>query len=254
MPHNACDTYCRHALMNITVNSLSFTHADQPLFQCLSLRIEPGEIVAIIGSSGCGKTTLLRLLSGDLVSDSVLSGPSSLMTQQDLLLPWKSVLDNATLGFEIANRRKCTPEERESAKALLIELGLGDVLEAFPDTLSVGMRQRVSLARAVFNECQLLLLDEPFSALDVITREKLYEVLRHIHAKKHMTLVFATHDLHDALALADRILLLSNGNISQAWDIPIEARNTPTLRSVWRETLRDALRHSNNQEELLTSH
>jgi ABC-type nitrate/sulfonate/bicarbonate transport system ATPase subunit len=159
------------------------------------------------------------------------------MTQEDLLLPWKTVLDNAIMGQAIA-----TPHDvnKEQAAALLAELGLGDVLDAFPDTLSVGMRQRVSLARALLNGSQLLLLDEPFSALDVATRHQLYQVLRRIHLERSMTIVLATHDFSDALALADRILLVADGCVAKAWDIPTDCRTVPAQRLKWQEALKEA--------------
>jgi NitT/TauT family transport system ATP-binding protein len=175
----------------------------------LSLRASAGEIVAVVGPSGCGKTTLLELICGLQAPDSgrVVAPPAALMPQRDLLLPWASALDNAALAL----RARGVPREaaREEARPWLARFGLGGFEEARPATLSGGMRQRVSFLRTLLAGKPVLALDEPFAALDALTRMQMQEWLDRVLADEPRTVVLVTHDVEEAALLADRVIVMS---------------------------------------------
>lgn len=201
-----------------------------------SLDLAAGETVAILGSSGCGKSTLLRLIAGLLPEQpSPLSGKVAWMAQQDLLLPWLSLQENILLG---ARLRGEVPNIA-LAKTLLARLGLTDRANALPASLSGGMRQRAALARTLMEDRPLVLMDEPFSALDAITRAAMQELASEMLT--HRTVLLVTHDPAEACRLADRIIILS-GQPSSLQQIavlppaaprdPLSASVLPMLRSV----------------------
>jgi ABC-type nitrate/sulfonate/bicarbonate transport system ATPase subunit len=175
----------------------------------LSLRVAPGELLAVVGPSGCGKSTLLELLCGLLVPDSgaIVCGPAVLMPQRDLLLAWLSALDNAALALRISGLSRARARER--ASALFEELGLGGFQAARPHELSGGMRQRVAFLRTLLSGKPILCLDEPFGALDAITRGEMQEWLAHTLALEPRTTLLVTHDVEEAILLADRVAVLS---------------------------------------------
>jgi sulfonate transport system ATP-binding protein len=177
----------------------------------LDLDIAEGEFVALLGRSGSGKTTLLRTLAGlDAVGDQDVEVPNSraVVFQDARLLPWKKVWRNVALGL-----RGLTGRVRAKAENALEEVGLGHRLEAWPLTLSGGEAQRVALARALVREPKLLLLDEPFAALDALTRLKMHDLVLALWAAHRPAVLMVTHDVDEAIALADRVLVLDQGRI-----------------------------------------
>jgi sulfonate transport system ATP-binding protein len=178
----------------------------------LDLEIAPGEFVALIGRSGSGKSTLLRALAGldrDLAGELTVNGTVAVAFQEPRLLPWKRVWANVSLGLR-------ADDPRSVADAALAEVGLTERAGAWPLTLSGGEAQRASLARALVREPTLLLLDEPFSALDALTRIAMHRLVLRLWAHHGPAVLLVTHDVDEALALADRVLVLSNGQIGLA--------------------------------------
>jgi NitT/TauT family transport system ATP-binding protein len=175
----------------------------------VSLRAAPGEIVAVVGPSGCGKTTLLELICGLQAADAgtVVSDPAALMPQRDLLLPWLSAVDNAALALRA--RGMSRDEARAAAGPWLERFGLTGFEQARPAELSGGMRQRVSFLRSLLAGKPVLALDEPFAALDAITRAEMQGWLAHVLASEPRTVVLVTHDVEEAVVLGDRVLVMS---------------------------------------------
>ncbi|OPA86146.1 sulfonate ABC transporter ATP-binding protein [Pseudomonas fluorescens] len=186
--------------------------------KALDCAIEPGEFVCILGPSGCGKSTLLGALAGHLVpSQGVLQmdgqavvGPSQqrgMVFQQHTLFPWRSVRENVAFGLKMRGVGKV--ERLAAADEILALVGLEGFAERWPNQLSGGMQQRVEIARVLINRPRLLLMDEPFGALDALTRMKMQALLLDIWTQIRTTVVFVTHDIDEALFLADRILVMS---------------------------------------------
>jgi NitT/TauT family transport system ATP-binding protein len=181
----------------------------------MDLRIDAGEFLAVLGPSGCGKSTLLRMIarldepdSGKIHMEPGEERFATAFVFQDAnLLPWRNVLDNAALPLELMGEGKAKRHER--ARAELEQVGLDDALYRYPAQLSGGMRMRVSLARALVTEPRLLLLDEPFAALDEITRFHLDEQLRELWQRRGMTVIFVTHSISEAAFLANRAVVLA---------------------------------------------
>lgn len=190
------------------------------VLDAIDLDIPSGQFVALLGESGCGKTTLLRALAGlDAHAQSAgvarVQGNVSVLFQDSRLLPWLSVIDNLTLGL--------THEQATAAaQALLNDVGLGDKAQAWPATLSGGQKQRAALARSLLREPHVLLADEPFGALDALTRMRMHLLLRRLVERVRPTVILVTHDVDESLLLADRILVLKDGKIAQdhALDLP----------------------------------
>jgi ABC-type nitrate/sulfonate/bicarbonate transport system ATPase subunit len=194
--------------------SLSFTETGQVL-ESISLNVKEGEFVSIIGPSGSGKSSIFQCIGGVLVpekgdiflGDKKITGETghiSYMPQQNSLLPWRTVLDNVLLGQEL--RKKTNVEE---AKSWLHKVGLSEYENAYPHQLSGGMKQRVAFIRALISPASLLLLDEPFSALDEFTRLDMQKWLLSIWEKERKSILFITHNIEEALFLSDRIYLIS---------------------------------------------
>lgn len=197
----------------------------------LSFNIEEGTINAILGPSGCGKTSILNLISGLITpTNGTIKKPESIgyMFQKDNLFEWLNILDNVTLGLKV--QKKKTTENIEYAKKLLKKYGLEEFIYAYPNNLSGGMRQRVALIRAVVTKPKLLLLDEPFSALDAQTRlavsEDIYSIIRDLK----ITTVIVTHDLSEAISLSDNIFLLSKRPAKLKMKYPIGINDHSPLK------------------------
>jgi NitT/TauT family transport system ATP-binding protein len=184
----------------------------------ISFTVERGEFFVIVGPSGCGKSTLLRIIQGlETPNEGVitlagepLKGPSAdrgFVFQQDSLYPWRTVLQNATLGLEIMGKPRA--EANKHAMSLIDLVGLTGFEKHYPRELSGGMRQRVNLARALAIDPKMLLMDEPFAALDALTRETMQQELLRIAAAAHKTVLFITHQIEEAVLLADRVLVMS---------------------------------------------
>lgn len=196
----------------------------------IDFKIQEGEFVSIVGPSGCGKTTLLNLIGGldNEVDGSILvngvapeDGPvTGHMFQTPRLMPWLTVRDNVLLVQEETASNGGSNDRR--ADALLAEMGLADFANTFPAHLSGGMRRRAALARAFLNEPGLLLLDEPFLSLDAPVANHLRRVLLELCGRRSATVLFVTHDLREALYLADRVLFMSGGPGSIVLDLPVE--------------------------------
>ena len=183
--------------------------APVPALSAVSLHAAAGEVLAVVGPSGCGKSTLLELICGLQRPDEgiVACAPAVLMPQRDLLLPWLSALDSASLALRIGGTPRARARER--AAALFAEMGLEGFQDARPDELSGGMRQRVAFLRTLLSGKRVLCLDEPFGALDAITRAEMQEWLAGALQREPRTVVLVTHDVEEAIVLADRLAVLS---------------------------------------------
>jgi NitT/TauT family transport system ATP-binding protein len=202
---------------SVSVRKVLHRFANLEVISSLDLNIAEGEFVSIVGPSGCGKTTLLNIIAGLVplqTGEVLISGtkPSegrkdvAYMLARDSLLPWKHALENAEFGARI---RGMDPKVRRAkARALLQAVGLGAFEDRYPKELSQGMRQRVALARTFCLDAPLLLMDEPFGALDAQTKLQLEEVLLSLWNKERRTVLFITHDLSEAIALSDRVIVM----------------------------------------------
>lgn len=198
--------------MSLQVTALGHRFAMTDVLTGIDLSLPAGESIALVGPSGCGKTTLLNLIAGlDVPSEGRIDNRYQRMAyvfQQPRLLPWKTALDNIALGLKAAGRGRREREERASAMGRRLGLAASD-LDKFPHQLSGGMQSRVALARAFVLEPDLLLLDEPFSALDVGLKAELYALLLEEVGRRNASLLTITHDLMEAVRLADRILMMA---------------------------------------------
>lgn len=199
----------------VEVRGLRRAFGDQQVLDDLELQIGDGEFVAMLGRSGSGKSTLLRVLAGldDQVTGSVKVPRSrAVVFQNPRLLPWRRALSNVT--FALPDAGPDAPSRTARGRAALEEVGLTEKARAWPLSLSGGEAQRVSLARALVREPDLLLLDEPFGALDALTRLKMYGLLHELWSRRHMAVLHVTHDVDEAILLADRVVVLSGGRVS----------------------------------------
>ncbi|MGW7243460.1 ABC transporter ATP-binding protein [Streptomyces sp. NPDC054804] len=208
---------------------------DRVVLDQLDLTIADEELVVLLGPSGCGKSTLLRLLAGlDRPDGGRVEVPArrAIVFQADRLLPWQRVLSNVTLGLY-------GPDADQRALDVLAEVGLAGRERAWPKELSGGEAQRVSLARALVSEPELVLLDEPFAALDAITRLRMHDLVRALRSRHHAAMLLVTHDVDEAISLADRVVVMSNGRIGTSHRVELPAADREA--SVAREEIRAAL-------------
>lgn len=216
------------------------------LLDSLSFSVQAGEFISIIGPSGSGKSTLFKLITGleeplngsILLNDKVIHnrlGKVGYMPQQDLLMPWRTILDNAALPLEIKGIKKA--EAHQQVKELLDEFGLKGVGKKYPSDLSGGMRQRVSFLRTILSGSEVLLLDEPFSALDAITRLTMQEWLLEQWQKWKKTILFITHDVDEALFLSDRVFVLAETPITKLEEVQVPLGRPRTLKDMTDENI-----------------
>ena len=212
----------------VSLEGLEKRFGERTVLRGIDLDIEPGELVTIVGRSGSGKSTLLRILCGleapSRGSAHVAGGPVRVVFQEPRLLPWRSVLQNVLIGLPAA--------EDARARQVLAQVGLGDRLHEYPGVLSGGQRQRVALARALVHEPQVMLLDEPFGALDALTRVGAQRLVESLWARHGFTALLVTHDVEEAVLLGDRVLVFEDGRIidSVRVDLPRMRRHeTPEI-------------------------
>jgi len=221
-------------LKNINKSFKSKKNDQLSVLSDVNLTIDDGELVCLLGPSGCGKTTLLRLIagldqptSGEIIANGEKvekpSGDRAVIFQQYSLFPWLTVLQNVTFGLEMTNKGS-KEENIETAERYLTRVGLIDFKDSYPHELSGGMKQRVAIIRSLLNHSPILLMDEPFSALDMQNRHKLQEQLIGVWKRFENTIVFVTHDVDEAVYLADKIVIMDKnpGRIAYVVDVDIE--------------------------------
>lgn len=238
---------------HLSIRRLEKRYDDRDVLRELSLEVDAGAFVAVVGRSGCGKSTLLKIVagleppSGGNVELRAVQGQRQprvrLMFQDARLLPWKSVLANVALGLPRASRAE--------ALAVLREVGLAERAGDWPAQLSGGQRQRVALARALLHRPDLLLLDEPLGALDALTRIEMQELIERLWKEHGFTALLVTHDVQEAIAIADRVLFIDDGGI--AWDQPVELarpreRGSAAFARLESQALQRVLRRSADRE------
>jgi len=238
--------------VRIALQGLDKAYGERQVLRSLDLNVDAGEFVAIVGRSGCGKSTLLRLLAG-LESASAgsiaLDGHALQETHEELrfmfqdarLLPWKTVADNVALGLPGSAR-----DRRAAALAALADVGLADRADEWPARLSGGQRQRVALARALVHKPRLLLLDEPLGALDALTRIEMHTLIERLWQAQGFTALLVTHDVSEAIALADRVLLIEDGELAFDLRVPLDRpreRASSRFTTLEDEVLRRVLQH-----------
>ena len=214
--------------------------ANQFAVEAIDLKVRQGEFIAIVGPSGCGKSTFMKLATGlkmpsmgkILIDRQPVTGPlkiSGMAFQASSLLPWRSTVDNVLLPLEIVepyrgNFKARRKEYEERARKLLQKVGLGGYEDKFPWQLSGGMQQRASICRALIHEPKMLLLDEPFGALDVFTREELWCILRDLWSEQRFNVILVTHDLRESVFMADTVYVMSKSPgrfvVRKAIDLP----------------------------------
>ena len=210
--------------------SFKYDEDDYKMLENLSFTVDEGDFISIIGKSGCGKSTVFRLINGlekaekgqilvNGISIEKQKNYSAYMPQKDLLFPWRTIEQNICLSMEIQKRSKS--EMHEKAEEILKEVGLWDYRNKYPKDLSGGMRQRASFARTILSGCNLMLLDEPFSALDSLTKISLQEWLLEECKKHNKTVLFVTHDVEEAIFLSKKIFVITDRPVTHFEEVEV---------------------------------
>ena len=231
--------------VSLSLDGLSKSFGERAVLRDIELQLKPGEFVAVVGRSGCGKSTLLRAIAGletveqgtIAVGQGAIGTSIRIMFQEARLLPWKTVLENVALGL---------PHSLNAAAATLSTVGLAERADDWPAELSGGQRQRVALARALLHEPQLLLLDEPLGALDALTRIEMQQLIEALWLQRGFTAVLVTHDVQEALALADRVVLIEDGRITLDLKVDLprpRARGNAAFAALEQRLLSSILHH-----------
>jgi len=231
--------------MGLSIVGLVKAFGDTPVIRGIDLEIPAGQSVAIVGKSGCGKSTLLRLIMGLETptagtitrTGKAAEHPARFIFQEPRLLPWATVAGNVAVGLGRAGTAKT---RREAALKALAEVGLDGRADAWPSVLSGGQKQRVALARALVSKPRLLALDEPLGALDALTRISMQGLVERVWRAQRFTSVLVTHDVSEAIALADRILLIEDGRIALDLAVPLgwpRQRGTPAFAKLEKTVL-----------------
>jgi len=212
--------------LSLTIRGLRKSFGDNEVLRGIDLHIPAGQSVAIVGRSGCGKSTLLRLIAGleTLTAGAIAFGEAAraedirVMFQEPRLLPWARVLSNVEVG--LGSKRRST-DAQARAETALVEVGLGDKRAEWPAVLSGGQKQRVALARALVSHPRVLAFDEPLGALDALTRISMQRLLERVWRDQGFTAILVTHDVSEAVALADRVLVIEDGRIAHDINVDI---------------------------------
>ncbi len=234
--------------MEVSVRGIAKAYGARQVLREVDLQIAPGEFVAIVGRSGCGKSTLLRLIAGlEKISAGSITldgAPQAdhqhdmrIMFQEARLLPWKRVIDNIALGLS-------GPDAQRRARDALAQVGLAERANDWPAVLSGGQRQRVALARALVHAPRLLLLDEPLGALDALTRIEMQRLIESLWRKHGFTALLVTHDVSEAVAMADRVLLIEDQQVAFDERMPLarpRSRGNPAVATLEERVLRRVL-------------
>lgn len=218
-------------MSRVHVTDLTKSYNGREVLAGVNFDVEPGEFVSVIGPSGSGKSTIFNILAGLDTPDSgaVEAAKSAYMPQKDLLFPWRTVLDNTTLGLEVQGVPK--KEAREKARALFTIFGLDGYERARPSEMSGGMRQRAAMLRTVVQGHDLLLLDEPFGALDSLTRTAMQRWLQDMWLEYEWTVLMITHDIREAVYLSDRVIVLSDkpAHVRRQIAVPLPRPRDPKI-------------------------
>ncbi|HLR40738.1 MAG TPA: ATP-binding cassette domain-containing protein [Virgibacillus sp.] len=241
---------------HVQLEDIQKWYGEQQVLKGMDLHIQQGEFVAIVGKSGCGKSTLLRLVAGleKCTTGSIhiadqplkaLNKQARIMFQDGRLLPWKSVLDNVRIGLP--------KDSKEKAKEALRHVGLEGRMKQWPQKLSGGQQQRVALARALVHDPALLLLDEPLGALDAFTRMEMQELIESLWQQSQFTSILVTHDVEEAVTLADRVILIEDGQITmnQTIDLPRPRHRTNPAFSMYVEEVMGRIMNYKVKQEFI---
>lgn len=248
--------------MKLDVSQLSFSYKNKKLFDNISFSLSDEEFVSILGPSGCGKSTILKLLTGVICPESgqiqvegeLIRGVTehfAYMPQNDLLFPWKTILDNVCLYGQV---HKNLPEAKKEALLSFPLFGLDGYETSYPSALSGGMRQRAAFLRTALCHADILLLDEPFGALDVITRGEMQDWLFSMRKRLNKTVLLVTHDMDEAIYLSDRILIMNGTPATISHEISIKEKNRSREWLYGQGELRqkihgEIIKHGGNQHE-----